>query len=177
MSWKFDKLSSGEVSKCGTFIIYEYEEPIREDREGFEHEYCSGTSNGFRLTNAQYPNITINGSDLYFADRHVWDYSQWCKTFPQMQGKLPAWYVIRIKEECKNSPLGYFWRFCTGFDLISDGRVWCGHIRELVDGNLRITENGTSECYFDNIEDAIKHIDKALDGVEWCFCMEEQQSM
>lgn len=115
--------------------------------------------------------ICIADGDLHFGNKVVVDYKDMCENYPSltMVGDcIPSLYVIRFAVN-KDKGIDYA-RFVCGFDLLSDGRIWCGHLK---------TEYGcskpleSSECFFADMDKAVAHIDKILGVNNWNFFMEE----
>ena len=114
--------------------------------------------------------MCIADGDLHFGNKVVVDYKDMCENYPALDNGdiLPKWYVIR---RAVNKVKGIdFARFVCGFDLLDDGRIWCGHLR---------TEYGcskpleSSECFFADMDKAVAHIDNILGVGNWNFFMEE----
>jgi len=168
MSKDLYALAEGEVSADGSLIILEIYNHVEELWDDFHEEtYTSSTTEiyGFRLTSKNYKGVTFQGDSLFFEDKEVCDYADWCKTLPNLVGKLPKWFVIRAFD-------GEYWRFVSGFDLCEDGTVWCGGINELGD-----SDGGSSQIRVATVKDAITHISNVLGDCEWKFFMEEQQHL
>lgn len=115
-------------------------------------------------------NFTLEGSTLHLGNKEVVDFPDYCESYPLLkQGKfIPALYCVRFRV-CEELNTTYA-EFITGFDLLDDGRVWCGGIDE----RRRSDNKGTSpSTVFNNIGDAIKHIDNVVGKGDWNFFMEE----
>lgn len=116
-------------------------------------------------------NFTLTSfGDLYLGSKLVVDYKDMCESYPALKvgDCIPSLYVIRFAVN-KDKGIDYA-RFVCGFDLLSDGRIWCGHLK---------TEYGcskpleSSECFFADMDKAVAHIDKILGVNNWNFFMEE----
>ena len=101
--------------------------------------------------------ICIADGDLHFGNKVVVDYKDMCENYPAltMVGDcIPSLYVIRLAIN-KGKGIDYA-EFVCGFDLLSDGHIWCGSL----DSRDRYA-NAVSKS-FEDMDDAVAHIDNIL---------------
>jgi len=116
---------------------------------------------GIRLATATFDEVEIKDGKLFFFGKEVIDYPDYCKNFPELVGKIPSLYTVRKHN-------GDYYRFVTGFDLLSNGTVWHGGIRE----RIAKGEVEASSLRFADMKSAITHLNDVM-GDEWVLTLEE----
>ena len=116
--------------------------------------------------------IVFPNGELYLGNKEVIGYSDNVSMFyPALKEKpdmIPALYVIRFVQK-KGDMMA---EFVTGFDLLEDGRIWCGSLRSRWTGD-GVPRKEAKECIFGDMDSAIIHINDTLGVDEWNFFMED----
>ena len=110
--------------------------------------------------------------ELYLGNKVVMDYldnaSGFYPVLKEKSAMIPALYVIRFVPEGGKGLA----EFVTGFDLLEDGRIWCGSLRSRWTGD-GVPRKEAKECIFGDMDSAIIHINDTLGVDEWNFFMED----
>lgn len=90
-----------------------------EDYESHIEDFDEIERDGYLLMPKNYSNskVVVDGNKLSIGGKSVEDYSDECSKISELEGKIPALYVIRTWN-------GDFMSFECGFDLHDDGRFW-----------------------------------------------------